>query len=414
MIFTYLLSERVTNNRWLGLLSALFLGALNYHVINSAFITTDVPVAFFTTGVVFLSLSFLESGKKEFLITSLIFCGLATATKYNSSLIIVITSIALLIRYYQHRLDFNYNLLILLPAVPALTFAIAMPYAILDSVGFLSGLGDELRHYKVLGHPGATTEPGLRHVLFQLDLFYQNLGLSNAVIATIGVFGVVLYPRLIFALIFPLVIFVFLTTTMKVNFHRNFIQIYPFLGVLFASGCGVIYRLSGLLTSRLRVKEFIALSIVSIIVIFALGPLVYTTWRDSSDAFYYKDTRTKAVAVVNGIGGITSLLVAKDLRVHEEDLRKLTMGYEIKSSSELGNCAPNLGIALMLPIDPSDTGDSSDNKTAKNYYNKLTNNIESGDVLARIGGARLNLDGLTSRPGPSIIIVKAKHLCANP
>jgi dolichyl-phosphate-mannose--protein O-mannosyl transferase len=46
VVFTYLLSRNVTHNRWLGLLGALFLGSLNYHVIESAFVTTDVPVAF--------------------------------------------------------------------------------------------------------------------------------------------------------------------------------------------------------------------------------------------------------------------------------------------------------------------------------------------------------------------------------
>jgi hypothetical protein len=121
---------------------------------------------FFTTAAVFLSLLFLENGKSESIIIALILCGLASATKYNSALIIIVPSIALLVRYVRHPTDLDGRSVILLPVVPLVTFLIAMPYAILDSVGFLNGVGTELRHYKVIGHPGATTEPGLRHIVF--------------------------------------------------------------------------------------------------------------------------------------------------------------------------------------------------------------------------------------------------------
>jgi hypothetical protein len=68
----------------------------------------------------------------------------------------------------------------------------------------------------------------------------------------------------------------------------------------------------------------------------------------------------------------------------------------------------------MLPVDPSTMVDSADNTSIISDYHKLVDSIDPGDILVRVGGAQLNIDGLTPQPGPSIIIAHAKHLCVNP
>jgi len=142
VILTYFLANRVLMSRWLGLAAASFMAVLGIHIQYSALITPDVPAAFFVTGVVLFSLVFLEGGKLAPLVAALVFCGLGAATKYNSGLSVITPASAILLRYALYpRESFDRRWLVLLVAIPTVTFFVVMPYALLDTNHFLDGIG---------------------------------------------------------------------------------------------------------------------------------------------------------------------------------------------------------------------------------------------------------------------------------
>jgi 4-amino-4-deoxy-L-arabinose transferase-like glycosyltransferase len=404
VVLTYHLAHSVLCNRWFGLIAAIFLASTAVHVEFSALTTPDVPVAFFTTATVLFSLLFLDEGKIVPLAIALVSCGLAAATKYNSAIVIIVPATAIAVRRFAHGEAGLWRQIGLLIGVPPMIFVLVMPYAFFDMNHFLTEVGANIRIYKVIGWPGATSRPGISHVIFQLATFYHNIGMVEAIVTIIGFYGLLVRKTLMFTMIYPLVFFIFMTD-MKVNFHRNFIQIYPFIALLFADGCMELLRLFTNLSSLTDRKRAIV-AIFAGFVLVVVGVNSVATLQGAIAAHSQPDPRSELIDVINNMPEVSSLIVASDLRIHEEDLRRLTKPFAIKPVSELDACVPpGKIVALIIPANPISVTGAPESQVLAQSYRTLLEQLDSGAILARVGTNAFKVDG----PGaPALIIAKVK------
>ncbi|MDE2724812.1 MAG: hypothetical protein OXI59_15680, partial [Gemmatimonadota bacterium] len=149
-----------------------------------------------------------------------------------------------------------------------------MPYAILDFPNFIKDVLHQINYYKTTGHPGATISPGWDYFAFQIREFYQNIGLTGTILFAIGLAGTIFRPVLLLILLFPASYLVFMSG-MTVNFHRNFIQVYPFIAVF----TGVaFYNLHAALT-RFYPKLKKPILIVCLAAMLVLLPRAYDAYQ---------------------------------------------------------------------------------------------------------------------------------------
>ncbi|MCV6637919.1 glycosyltransferase family 39 protein [Candidatus Albibeggiatoa sp. nov. NOAA] len=339
VIFTYLIANNIFKNQWLGILAAAFLGVLSYHIMLSSIIATDVPVAFLVITSIYFTLLFFDSGKTQDLTMSLVFCGLAAATKYNSAIVILLPTIVVCMQFFRKSYRFSIFWFLLLPIIPFITFLIAMPYAFLDSVEFLKDVGYEIRHYKVLGHLNHSSEPGLEHILFQFQQFYTHIGVINLVFIGIGLFSLFRYPKLILVLLIPAIYFLYMTQ-MTVNFHRNLIQIYPFLAILFAASFLVLHDVFKWIITKLPFFK-IKLIFYTLLVMF-IGQILSMAVPSLTTAVNAKmsiETRTQAILELNRLNPSSEkIVIAQELRIHKHDLNQLNSPYHVASMQEIHDC----------------------------------------------------------------------------
>ena len=108
-----------------------------------------------------------------------------------------------------------------------------MPYAILDFLSFRKHVLFEMLHYKY-GHKGHESIPGWDHFSFQINNFYNSIGQLATALVFIGLAGFLFRPLLRLTLLLPIVYITYMIS-MKVNFHRNFLLINPFIAILILS-----------------------------------------------------------------------------------------------------------------------------------------------------------------------------------
>jgi 4-amino-4-deoxy-L-arabinose transferase-like glycosyltransferase len=239
---TFLIARNVFANKWVGLIAALFIASIIPHAQFSALITPDIPMGFFVLATTYFCLRFIDGRQTKYFALALACVGCGFATKYNSILAVLMPALSLVVLYLQERKKFEPKWLIMLPVVPTISFFICMPYAYIDPASFLSGMGFELRHYKILGHGEFTVGAGIRHIRFQAAEILNNIGIIGAAGVVLGLFASIKNPKLLFISIFPLAYFFYMTTTI-INFHRNFLVLYPFIAVGYAGAVLVAWRM---------------------------------------------------------------------------------------------------------------------------------------------------------------------------
>ena len=326
VLVTYLISK-IVFNRYIALISASFLATLYFHVLRSAWIATDSPVALFVLLVVLFSLLFIQTQKLSYFILSLVFVGVSIATKYNAGLSILIPFISLIWLSYSSKGNIQTYMWFLSLSLPIVIFMIIMPYAILDLPIFLNHVGGEIRHYKVLGQGvDDSVTPGIAHLKLQLLNFYYNVGLFNTIMALLGVGGILFRPLFIFTLMMPLLYISYMVGT-KVSYHRNFVQVYPFIALLFGSGFYVLYRA---IDRFKRDYKLVAPIVVTLLALLLLVPQAYTTLKLSKIERDARDSRTHAINAINRLKGYDRVVIAKELRVHPTELKLLHIPYTIQ------------------------------------------------------------------------------------
>jgi len=394
---------KALRNSTTGLVASSFLAVLPIHVQHSAFVTTDIPVAFFVVGVILFAVLFVQRTRKIYLILSLVSCGLATATKYNGAFSILMPILCLGWMQLKKKSKPAYWLYILF--IPAITFFLAMPYAALDLPTFLYYSGFQLRHYKLEGHFEATIAPGWPHIRFQLHLFYQELGLMAVILLGIGLAAS--FRRLLFLFTSALLLGYFISMgQMSINFHRNYILLYPLISLLIGLGISVIHQtLLGM--SRKTSKALnIFYGVAPAIFLILFCPMFYHSVKESLAIKTSLETRTQAVLAANNIaekGGFSNVLIAEELRVHEQDLRKFRLPYSVKPIEYIMGhpvIIPGQKTLCMLPENLSALKKSPDIKGKIFEFDRFRSRLQAEQIIRAVGpqGSVTNLDIISTNP----------------
>lgn len=414
IFLTFQVAQVLFNEKWVGLIAAFFLACTASHVEYSAIISTDMPVVFFVMTVTLCSLKFLNHGKSKHLILSLIFSGCAMATKYNSALIVMLPSLSVLLRYATGRPTFESKWLLMLPVIPIATFFFCMPFAFLDSASFLSGMGYELRHYKVLGHGGDSSIPGIRHIRFQFQMIVNTIGPLGVITSVFGLVAVIRQPKLLFVLVFPLAYFLYMTT-MKVNFYRNFILIYPFIAILYGAALGIMFTIvkwflirSKLASSQDHRKLNILCLVLPLLFTGYLGRMATAEWNKAQLLANHRDSRSTLVEKINTLDRVSIVYIPKEIRMHEQDLRKLKYPHKIVSLEDLFRCGNIMDESVaIIPEQVESGGGPADERLASSYAKAITA-ISVPDALlqAGVGVTRLSLFSVN----PKLFVFDAARL----
>ena len=391
---TYFLGKELAG-RPAGLLAAALLAVHPLHVEHSAYVTTDVPVGFLALASVLAAVCFFRRGHSHSLYLSLIFCGFAAATKYNSGIVWIAPLLAL---YWRHREDpgsIRPFWWISALTLPPLAFVVAMPYALLDMPNFLRSLGVVAEHYGVRGHgPLHTVESGLPHALVQARFYFENWG----VLLVLAVLGAVLLLRnrrgwVTFS--FPLLL-VGLTVKTVVDFHRNLLPTYPFVAVAVATGS---VMLLGALARRVKRPAQVT-AVCAVVVLLAIR---FTTSASEARAATNIETRSVAVGEINRLAKEhrwRRVAIAMELRFHPLDLDRLEIPHRLVRIEEVHLLKAPLD-AIVTAAEFATTPQAPDE--LRETVQELNRATEGLAMIALIPGAKVDPARTTRHPGVKIV-----------
>ncbi|MBF0495755.1 MAG: glycosyltransferase family 39 protein [Deltaproteobacteria bacterium] len=400
--------------KWVAILASLIMSGLAFHIYHSIRITTDLPFSFFVLLVVLFSFRFHCTKELKYLILALVCVGLATANKYNAVISMVVPTIAFMINI--RKITFSRPLgMLLIFIVPPVVFLCINPYAVFDLRDFLMQSGYEVRHYMVAGHGANTVEPGMKHFMLQLKRIASNLDSFTYYYCFVGILVTVWrYPyAAIIILSFPLGYLV-LMSQQCVGFHRNFIVIYPFFAIFAAAGIYFVLLFFQKLVLYLKIKKRLVRNLIYSLPIIMLvgyfGFLWYSSLYDLLSTGIPVDNRTFAIAYMNKMaknrpGG--SVGIAAELRIHQTDLNKLKVPYEIFNHKDIHQALDRFDYVLVGEYaDSSKDLPDSPNKAEEA---KLLNAMTPKNNYARVISG--NQVFLTCCPieSPKIIVIKGRR-----
>jgi len=354
-----------------GLLAALALATLPFHIHHSSYLTTDVPAATLAFAVVLLSVRFVQDRRPGDLIAAAALVGFAASTKYNLASAWAVPVVALLsvragrARSAQGCLDrpgYRPWLWAVVTGLPAVCFLVGTPFALADLRTFLDHVGYELRHYLVLGHDPVTVEPGWPHLIADLERLTAHAG------------GLVILPALVglavalrrgvgwLAFLLPL-LQLLLTARTSALFHRNLMILYPAVAVAFGLGAVALVRmLSGVLETRRPAWRRPAVVAAWALVGVLLGVRAVQVFADGWDTWTTPETRSQAVHEINrrataardGQPGPErrrpplELRIAAELEMHPLDLQRLELPYRVEPLARIA-CRPEPRTRVLVP-----------------------------------------------------------------
>ena len=228
-----------------ALLAAGLLAVMPLHVRESHFVLTDVPVTFFVTLAMLLSLRAHEHPRASTYLWAGAAAGLAAATKYTGGVALVLPLIAV----WMTPATRPSRLAGALAAIggAAAAFLLAAPYTIIDLPGFLNGYAKLMGSYTGRAPAEAPAVTYLKHL--RIALWWPGFlavlgGVIFAVVRAIRGPGRV---RWTLAIAFPVVYF-WLLSKQTLVFGRYLLPLVPFLCVLAAtaivSGVSLLRRFS--------------------------------------------------------------------------------------------------------------------------------------------------------------------------
>ncbi len=226
------MGKRLCGNRC-GAVAGLLMAVVPLHVMHSRFLTTDATATLFTTGALFSAMLLYENGGRRALIASAVLTGLASATRYNTALVLMAPLLALWLRAKEHREPWL-GKAILLIAVSTVAFLVFCPGVWLNPEKFWQDLAYESRHVRE-GHGLVFVNTGLGWVYHYAVNLRFGMGLPLLVLSTLSV-AIAPFSRRPAVLIlwaFVLVYYLFLGS-FAVRFARYLLPIVPPLMVLTA------------------------------------------------------------------------------------------------------------------------------------------------------------------------------------
>lgn len=234
--------SRFGERAWLaGLAGAAFMAVAVLPVVNSRYLTTDVPSAFFCAAALAASLASISRSpdrtSDRMLILAGFMVGLAASSKYNAGVVAMVPALAYLTRAGSIRgipgwlpgaVRSRTPYLVGLAAVVG--FVVTTPMIIFDTGAVVSAIQYQITVYNVEGHVGAQGD-SLRYYVDYL--WTTGFGPVLSVLAVAGIGWALLRHQAADLLLvgFALVYFA-LVSIPFVHFERNLLPLVPFVALM--------------------------------------------------------------------------------------------------------------------------------------------------------------------------------------
>lgn len=250
-------------------------------ITDASNIGVDVIVTFMSLATLAMVLRIEKSERLNAVFWAGIVAGLAVSTKYN---VWPIASLPFLACLALKRFSFPHLTIALLS--PALGFLLGSPFILVELPLFLNQAAYEIWHYKIAGHSGHESEPGLPQMLhYGAWLNSHGVGIGFLVIIGVGSILSMIRPnkKVLLSILFPLVYFLYMSSQ-RANFTRNMLPMVPFLAVL---GAGFLWY-SALLIKNNKRRLFLLIITPLLLILPIKGAL-----REYRDALYApRDSRS--------------------------------------------------------------------------------------------------------------------------
>ncbi|HEY7056281.1 MAG TPA: phospholipid carrier-dependent glycosyltransferase [Vicinamibacterales bacterium] len=253
-----------------ALLSAALLAVMPLHVRESHFVLADVPVTFFVTLTFLLSLVAHERSTLGSFVAAGAAAGLATATKYNGVLALVLPLIACWMTpgVRPTRMRVSYAVL----AASGVCFLVAVPYSVLDLPTFLdffARLSSAYQHTTSMEQQLVTYLKHLRNAWHWPASLMIIGGLLLGLVRTLKGPGRIKWTLLI---VFPALYLAFVSRQ-SLLYARYLLPILPFLALL--GGAAVVSGVS--LLRRYEIPRQVRSALIVALVLLAIAPPAYTS-----------------------------------------------------------------------------------------------------------------------------------------
>lgn len=324
VLMAYLIARRLAG-RWAGLGAAAFLAFLPFHVEHSSIATVDSPMTFFVMLAAWGAIRFAESVRTGYLFVSLASCGLAASCKYTGALSVVMPALAL--GALTPRLGSGRRWLgwLAVPSLPSLAFLAGTPYALLNMRTFLIDVGRAVRVYEATPWEGARVNPGLEHLLLQAGHIAGNLGPVALVVVLLGAARLATRRPGWIVAAYAVAHAVFMGRT-ELNYHRNFLVLYPLAAVAFGAGSLILLRALHGLAAGAAGPRRLAPAAGTLLVAILLGWPLLVTAREGVGHAFGAETRTEAAGLAARVvakAGSRRVAVPLELRMHPSDLERI-------------------------------------------------------------------------------------------
>ncbi len=139
----YKIGEKLYNKK-IGLIASFILTIIPIHVIDSHYMTLDIPMLFWMLATMISSVYILKNGKTKYYIISGICLGFATATKYPALVALLSIISAHIMRNYKSKFDIKFILslfdkkLLFAALATIVAFIIGVPYSIIEPQNFIN------------------------------------------------------------------------------------------------------------------------------------------------------------------------------------------------------------------------------------------------------------------------------------
>ena len=274
-----LLADDVTPDRryaWsLALLSAALVTFTPLQLQLSHFYAVDTLLLFFTMLTVLASVKLAQTDAfvRWSLIAGLAY-GLALATKFSAAPLMIPIVTALLLRWYKRGLFSSLLSLCLIICSTALTFLIAMPYALLDRTNFVQQLSDQGDLARgLLDLPYVRQFAGTVPYLYEAqNMLLWGMGVMLGLAAFAGLlwlcWGVWRRGGLLWLVILSwVVVYGAITGSFYVKFMRYMLPIYPFLTLIAAALLLALLRWGRAVDQRLLRRVASVLAMLAMILV---------------------------------------------------------------------------------------------------------------------------------------------------
>jgi len=177
IIVTFLLIRRLYGTVY-GVMGALLLAGNTFYFNSSFILVSNVPLALMTITTVYFSIKYNMTKKYNYLLWSLFFCGLAMATKMTGAAVILIPFMSGILNYNHLRKETIPKTILkgaYLGLIPLSIFLVFNPSVYLDNDLFMYWMRWLSNIYKTAG-PHTAQEPGIPHLMFQVDQFFEHHG----------------------------------------------------------------------------------------------------------------------------------------------------------------------------------------------------------------------------------------------